>query len=276
MSAIDTKVHTTRGCFNVRQTGSGERNIVCLHPLASAGSFWDPIAAYVAQDATVWAPDLRGHGASDWDWSGFTVEDMADDIAAILTSITEAPVGVVGMSMGGCVALALALRHGDLIDSLVLADTTSSYGPDRVEKWAIRAHNARTKSRSEQIEFQLQRWFSEQFKKDSPVEVQRVVDIFLATNPAAHAAACSALGAFDCSDMLADIQIPTLVIVGENDQATPPDMAQFLHEHIPGSTLQRIPGVKHLSLLEQPDAWPMVSRALRRRDDTAPRPAGRR
>jgi 3-oxoadipate enol-lactonase len=262
MNPIDAGVYTTRGLVNVRRVGEAPRNIVCLHPLASAGAFWDPIASYLAQGATVLAPDARGHGASDWDWSGFTVEDMADNTAAVITSVTDGPVGVIGMSMGGCVAMALALQHPNLVDSLVLADTTSCYGPDRVEKWERRAHNARTKSRTEQIEFQVDRWFSDRFRTTAPDEVRRVVDIFLATNPAAHAAACGALGAFDCSRQLHEINVPTMVIVGELDEAAPPAMADTLHTRIPDSTLHVIPGVKHLSLIEQPEIWQPIAQAL--------------
>lgn len=262
MNARDTPVTTSHGTFNVRRTGDAPRHVVCLHPLASAGAFWDPIAAALAAHATVWAPDARGHGGSAWDGADFTVEDMADDTAEIIERAAGGPVGLIGMSMGGCVAMALALRHPALVDSLVLADTTSSYGPDRVAKWAQRARNAREKSRADQVPFQLDRWFSDPFRAAEPNAAQRVVDIFLATDSDAHAAACRALGGFDCTGQLGDIAVPTLVIVGELDQATPPAMAETIHRGIPQSTLHVVDGVKHMGLIEKPAEWPRIAAAV--------------
>jgi 3-oxoadipate enol-lactonase len=262
MTSRDTTVTTKHGLIAARRTGNGPRNIVCLHPLASAGVFWDPIATALAADATVLAPDARGHGASAWDGSGFTIEDMADDTADLIQRAVGEPVGVVGMSMGGCIAMALAIRHPDLVDRLVLADTTSSYGPDRVEKWAQRSRNARTKRRIDQVDFQLERWFSDSFRAEHRDGAQRIVDIFLATNSEAHAAACTALGAFDCTAELRKITVPTLIVVGELDQATPPSMADTIHRGIAGSTLHVIEGAKHMSLIEDPTAWPRLAAAL--------------
>lgn len=255
-------VDTPRGTFRIHRTGEGARNVLCLHPLASSGAFWDRVAATVGEAVTVFAPDARGHGASEWDGSTFTVQDMADDVAAIVNAVVDGPVGVVGKSMGGCVAQALAVRHPDLVDCLVLADTTSCYGPDRVEKWAQRANNAKTIPRSEQVEFQLERWFSDQFKAEHPEETQRIVDIFLSTDSVAHAAACTALGAFDGTNDLSRIRVPTLVIVGEYDQATPIEMAQGLAEGIPDAQLEVVRGAKHLSLLENSDVWPHIMQHL--------------
>lgn len=250
---------TGRGELAVRCTGSGPRATMCLHPLASSGEFWDPLAGHLGRHSRVLAPDLRGHGRTSWDRSDFSIEEMADDVAAAVTVLGAGPVSLMGMSMGGCVALAVTLRHPELVSSLILVDTTSSYGPDREEKWALRAQRALEVERTAQLAFQYERWFTEEFVRDHPAEAERVADIFLRTDSAAHAAASRALGAFDVSGSLSQIGTPTLIVVGENDMATPPAMSQVLVDAIPDSRMIVLPHVKHMSIIETESAWAAIA-----------------
>jgi 3-oxoadipate enol-lactonase len=257
------KVETPAGVLNVRTTGNGKAGVLVLHPLALSGEVWAPMAAALGAEFTVLALDARGHGDSQWDGKPFTVEELADDAAAVIRAHGTGPVGVVGMSMGGSTAVSLAVRYPDLVDRLVLADATACYGPDRVEAWAERARGAASKTREEQIPFQLTRWFSDGFNAEHGNEAQRVVDIFLATDRYAHAAACEALGGFDASAELGSIAAPTLVLVGDEDYATPPAMAEELAAGIPGARLELLLQTRHLSLVERPDVWPTIAAHLR-------------
>lgn len=255
------KLVTPRGSFEVHRSGEGNPVVLLLHPLALSGKFWSPLADYLGRTATVLALDARGHGGSSWDGGHFTVEDLAEDAAAVIEA-SGGHASVLGMSMGGCTAMALAARRPDLIDRLVLADTTSCYGPARVETWNERARNAQAKRRQEQAGFQLDRWFSERFRAEHPEQAQRVVDIFLGTDSAVHAAACLALGAFDATSELKSIKAETLVLVGEEDYATPLAMAEVIAEQIPGARLEVLRNARHLSLLEREDGWPALAAHL--------------
>lgn len=219
-----------------------------LHSLAMSGRLWDPLVAKLDGDTV--AMDARGHGDAPWDGDPFTIEDLAEDAAALIEERADGPVAVAGMSMGGCVAIALAGRRPELVNRLVLADTTANYGPNRVQAWSERADNAVTKPREEQLSFQIDRWFTPEFAERHPDEVRRVCDLFLATDSQAHAQACRALGAFDGLDLLPRITAATLVVVGEQDYATPPDMARTLAEGIPDAQLRIIPRARHFSLFE--------------------------
>jgi 3-oxoadipate enol-lactonase len=172
------------------------------------------------------------------------------------------PVGVVGMSMGGCTGLSLAARHPAMVDRLVLADTTSCYGVDRVERWQERAEVALRKARSDQGAFQLDRWFSDAFRAADPEECQRVLEIFIGTDSRAHAAACAALGAFDGTALMPLVEADTWVLVGEQDYATPPAMAETLAGGIPHARLQVLAETRHLSLVERSDVWPLLEAYL--------------
>lgn len=257
------KVDTPAGILKVRRAGRGESAVLLLHPLALTGELWAPYVELLARGCTVLAPDARGHGESQWDDRPFTIDHLADDAAAVIRANDSGPVGVLGMSMGGCTAISLAARNPELVDRLVLADTTSCYGLDRVRQWADRARAAVAKPRIEQVPFQLARWFSDEFRADHPEAVQRVVEIFMATSSDVHAAACLALGAFDASGDLSRIQAPSLILVGEDDRATPPSMAEAISSGIPRARLDVVPHTRHFSLIERADVWLQVEEHLR-------------
>lgn len=229
--------------------GHGEP-VILLHPLAQNGGFWRPFTAGLAADFQTITIDARGHGHSQWDGSPFSIDDLAQDVAAVADELAMRRIRLIGMSMGGCVAISLAASRPDLVQSLVLADTTSDYGPDKAKQWAERAHFALAKPRPEQLSFQVNRWFSPAFVEQNPAEVRRVCDIFLTTQSRSHAMACCALGEFNATESLASISSPTLITVGEEDLATPLAMAKKLQEGIIGSSLEVIPSARHFALIE--------------------------
>ncbi|MCE7002068.1 lysophospholipase [Kibdelosporangium philippinense] len=247
---------TKTGQLSVLRWGAGEP-LVLLHPLASAGELWQPVADRLAGHA-VYAPDLRGHGFSSWDGEPFAIADMADDLAQAMDTLALPTVNLLGMSMGGSVAVTFAGMYPDRVRSLILADATAWYGADAPEVWAERARKAKAVPRADQIPFQLDRWFSPQFA-DTP-EAKRAADIFLKQNSDAHAAACIAMGAMDSRPLLSSITAPTLIMVGEHDYATPPEMSAELHENIAGSTLRILPGLRHMTFIEQPELADVVAR----------------
>lgn len=231
--------------------------VVLLHPLALSGQVWGAFAD--ALPGPVLTPDARGHGKSTWDGEPFTVEDMAADVAAVVEE--NGPVDVIGMSMGASTALVLAVSRPDLVRRLILADGTACYGEDRCPVWAERAERATT-PRTDQLRFQRDRWFSEPFRRDHPDEVERIARIFLATDSKAHAAACLALGGLDARDRLGEIKAETLVLVGEEDYATPVAMAEELADGISSAKLRVLDKTRHLSIIERPDIWADLVRFL--------------
>jgi 3-oxoadipate enol-lactonase len=245
--------------LNVRRTGTAGRPVLLLHPLALSGAVWDPVAEYLGARHQVLALDARGHGESSWDGAEFTVEDMAADAAAVVEDFGAGPADVIGLSMGGSTALTLAASRPDLVHRLVLADATAWYGPDSVTEWAQRADRALNLERVKQLEFQRDRWFADPFRAGHPDEVERVCDIFVATDSKAHAAACRALGGLAARDRLGDVEAETLVVVGAEDYATPPAMSRELAAGIKGAQLRILDDARHLSLLERPDRWPVVA-----------------
>ena len=235
------------------EVGSGDgRPVLLLHSLALDRHVWDELAPLLADGRRVLALDLRGHGEAPTD-ADFTIENMAADVAATIASLGFDDVAVVGMSMGGCVAQAVAIHHGDLVGGLGLIDTTAWYGPDAKDAWEGRAQKAMTEGLRSLTGFQLNRWFGDEFREANPERGEELLEVFAANDLPSYASSCRALGAFDVRARLGDVAAPTVVIVGEDDPATSPEHARSLHEAIPGSTLHVLEGAKHLTAVERPD-----------------------
>ena len=239
--------------YRARMAGTGQPAVALVHSLAMDHRFWDPVAERLAGHASVITIDARGHGASGRGGTPYGAERMARDLLEVLDHLQVPRAVVGGASMGGCVALQFAGSHPQRTAGLALIDTTAWYGPTAPKDWEDRAQKAVAQGLASLVDFQKTRWFSDAFRARAPELVQHCIDIFLANDIEAYAASCRMLGGFDGRALLANIRVPTRVVVGEEDYAAPVAMAQALHAGIGGSTLQVIPGARHLTPLEVPD-----------------------
>ena len=239
--------------YTLYDNAAAGRPVVLIHSLAMDRSFWRPVAERLAASASVLTHDCRGHGRSDKPPGSLTVEQHADDVADLIDQRGWRTALVAGASMGGCIALVCAIRHPARVSALGLIDTTAWYGPDAAKNWEQRANAAVASSLSSLTDFQLTRWFGDKFRADNPQVVKECVDVFLRNDVAAYAQTCRMLGACDLRAGLASIAVPTAIVVGEEDYATPPAMAEAMHKAIAGSTLTMLPGARHLTPLERPD-----------------------
>lgn len=226
--------------------------LLLLHSLALDRHVWDGLLPTLRRHRTVVTVDLRGHGASPPS-AEFTIEQMADDVAATLDAAGIERVAVAGLSLGGSVAQAFASRHVDRTSALALIDTTAWYGPDAPAQWAQRAAKARGSGMRSLSEFQLARWFSDGFRRNHPQLCQGLLETFARNDLTSYEATCHALGAFDLRDEVTAVRVPTLLIVGSEDPATPPSHAQDLSERIPDASLHVLQGARHLTPVERPE-----------------------
>lgn len=234
-------------------TGTGPARVALTHSLAMDHTFWAPVAERLAADATVLTWDCRGHGASGKPKGPYTAELFADDLADIFAALGWSSAVVGGASMGGCVTLAFAGRHSGMVAGLGLFDTTAWYGPDAPKQWAERGDKALQDGLGALVGFQQTRWFSDAFRAANPQVVEECVSVFLKNDLDAYAQTCRMLGAADLRAVLPTITVPTRIVVGEEDYATPPAMAEALHAGIAGSTYTVFAGGRHLTPLETPD-----------------------
>jgi 3-oxoadipate enol-lactonase len=227
--------------------------VLLLHSLALDGSVWSPVVDLLVATAAVVTLDLTGHGRSPRA-TALTVERMADDVAATMTAIGRSSAVVVGMSLGGSVAQALAAGYPEQVSALGLVDTTAWYGPSAQADWEGRADKARTAGMKSLRDFQLERWFTPDFVQREPGVCARLLEIFEGNDLNSYVAACRALGAMDLRDRLGSLRMPTAVVVGEQDQATPVSAAEAIADRVSQAKLTVLPHGRHLTAIEQPDA----------------------
>lgn len=247
------------------EAGGQGRPIVLLHAFPLSHVMWQSQIAALSAEHHVIAPDLRGFGGT----SGFedtpSIEQMADDVAALLDAldITE-PVALCGLSMGGYVALAFARRYSERLRALILADTRAE--PDTTEAQAKRNENIQlvaSQGVAALVERMMPNLVAPGTQERQPEVVRQITALGAAQSPQGSMNALRSLrDRPDARPGLKDIKVPTLVIVGSDDTLTPPDVAQNLQVGISGAQLTVIPNAGHLSNLEQPAAFTQALRAF--------------
>jgi 3-oxoadipate enol-lactonase len=233
---------------------AGDRRVALVHSLAMGGEFWRPAVEHLSDRTSVLLIDCRGHGSSGKPAGAYSLEQFADDLSDVMDGIGWPSAVVMGASMGGSVALAFAMQHASRTDGLGLVDTTAWYGPEAPKQWEERAQRALSQGLASMVDFQKTRWFGDKFRAEHPKTVELAVETFLKTDPTAYAATCRMLGSFDLRPGLGSLKMPVRIVVGEEDYATPVDMAKAMHEGIAGSTLTVLSGRRHLTPLEDPQA----------------------
>jgi 3-oxoadipate enol-lactonase len=242
----------TRLAYAVR--GQGINGVVLIHSLAMDREFWQPVADRIVGHSPVLVYDCRGHGESDKPAGPYTVELFARDLADLLDHVGWTSALAAGASMGGCIALAFAAAYPARTAALGLVDTTACYGAAAPKLWAERGSRAATAGMAALVEFQTTRWFGDEFRAQQPQIVRHSVNVFLRNDVQAYVETCTMLGAADLRAALPAMTMPTAIVVGEEDYATPIAMAEAMHRGIESSTLTVLKGARHLTPLEVPDA----------------------
>ena len=234
--------------------GAGEA-VLLVHAIGCDHRMWDGLAEALSPRFRVIRMDVRGHGASAVTPRPYSLDQLADDARDVLDGLKIDKAHWVGLSMGGMIGQAFALRHPKRLRKLVLANTTSSYGAQGPEMWAARAKAVGEGGMAAIKEIAMQRYFTDDFRASHSDIVDRIGDGFLATDPAGYIACCDAIRDLDFTGDLHRIQAPTLVIAGEKDVGTPVAMSETIAKAIPGAQLSVIKGAAHLSALENPEAF---------------------
>ncbi len=229
--------------------------VVLLHCLGVDHHLWDIAAEGLERDFSLLSYDFPGHGETPLPSQPYGVEQLSDQLAAVLQREGVRRAHVAGISLGGLVAQHFAAQHPSLVDRLVLVDTTPRYVDDMRRMWVERAATARTQGVPALIDGLLQIWFTPQFLAANPPAVQYVRDTLARTSGEGYALACEALGAADLRPYAKQIAAPTLVVCGDNDVPPFLDAARWLAETIPQTRLAWLGPARHASILEQPEAF---------------------
>jgi 3-oxoadipate enol-lactonase len=243
MAKLDTDVRIIR-------EGSGA-TLVLLHCLGVDHRFWD-FARPLGTDFTLLRYDLPGHGTSPVPHGPYDIEDLADQLAGVLRAPGIGRASIAGISLGGLIAQDLAARYPELVDELILVDTTPRYTDEMRAMWAERAATARGKGVAAMVDPLLKIWFSDNADAQAPQAVAYVREALSRTSGEGYALACEALARADLRDGAPRIKARTLVLCGDDDIPSFLDAARWLASSIPAARLSWIVGTRHASVLERP------------------------
>ncbi len=225
------------------------------HSLACNLSMWDPQMAQLTKRYKVLRFDTRGHGGSSAPQGPYTLEQMADDVHGLFAALGIRETHWAGLSMGGMIGETYALKYPGVFRSMVLADTTSRRPPNAAQMWGDRILMAREKGMDALVESTLGRWFTEPYRTAHPEVISRIGNDIRSTPVDGFAGCCDAIAKIDVLDRLKEINCPALVIVGDQDHGTPPEMARQIHANLRGSELLIIKSAAHLSNVEQSEIF---------------------
>jgi 3-oxoadipate enol-lactonase len=229
--------------------------VTLSHSLATDLSMWDPQLEALRTQYRVLRYDTRGHGDTEAPAGAYALEQLADDARALLAALGIARTHWVGLSMGGMIGQTMALTTPEIFSSLVLCDTSSRIPAEARPLWQERIKTAETQGMEPLVEPTIGRWFTPPFIAGRPDVVDRVRAMIRATPPPGYAGCCHAISRLDLTDRLGTIRLPTLIVVGEDDQGTPVAASKAIQERIKGSQLEILKSAAHLSNIEQPDAF---------------------
>jgi 3-oxoadipate enol-lactonase len=252
---VTTAADTSSVRIAWERRGAGDP-LLLIHGLGYARWGWEPVADALARKHEVLLFDNRGIGESDAPPGPYTVSMLAQDAVSVLDAAGVERAHVLGTSLGGMVALQLALDRPDRIDRLVLASTTAG-GPASapMPEQTVRLMQ---EAPSLPSDVALRRFVENAFgPTPDEQKVERILEHRLATAqpPAAWAAQAAAGAAFDVWERVPEIRVPTLVLTGDRDAVVDARNSESLAARIPGARLEVFPGLGHLFFWEDPQRF---------------------
>jgi 3-oxoadipate enol-lactonase / 4-carboxymuconolactone decarboxylase len=259
---------TPSNTLQYRFDGPEEAPVLILGPsLGTTWHMWDRQIPELTKQWRVFRFDLPGHGGAPAYPAG-SVAELAERLLVTLDGLGVQRFGYAGCAFAGALGMELALRHPERIASLALIAASPRFGtPDEFRQRGV---IVRTNGLDPIARTSPDRWFTSGFASAQPAITEWAVQMVRTTDPGCYIASCEALASFDVRAQLARVGVPTLVLVGSDDQVTGPAEARTLVAGIPDARLAVVPGASHLVPVEQPAA---VTDLLVRHFSTAWQPA---
>ena len=224
--------------------------VVFLNSLGTDCRIWDDLILELGGRIRSLSYDERGQGLTQSPDGPYTIMEHADDLAGLLDGLGWGPAVLCGLSIGGMIAMAAAVRRPDLVQGLVLADTADLIGPR--EFWDTRIGQVRADGLQPLAATVMERWFGASYLRDQPVAVRGWTTLFAQAPVTGYLGSCAALRDADLSGVLSEIEIPAVCVCGSQDQSTPTSAVRSLARRLPDASYVEIPGAGHLTPVERP------------------------
>ncbi|MCT1352015.1 3-oxoadipate enol-lactonase [Gordonia hongkongensis] len=225
--------------------------VVLSNSLGSTHRMWDSQVAALEERFRVVRYDTRGHGDSPVPPGPYSIDELADDVIALLDRFDIERAHLVGLSLGGMTMMRVAARNPERVDRLALLCTAAYLPP--AQGWTDRAALVRADGTSAVAAAVVQRWFTPGYLAANTEARQQFEAMVAATPAEGYAACCEAISAMDQRSDLSSIIAPTLAIAGADDPATPPDLLRVIVDAVPNGRLLVVPDSAHLANAEQVD-----------------------
>lgn len=244
----DVAISTDHISYDIE--GPPEAPVVLLaHSIGTTRELWQPQRAALAKAFRVVRYDARGHGRSSAPSGDYALDRLGTDAITILDALGVRRAHVVGLSLGGLTAMWLGLHAPERVGGLVLANTAARIGVP--ERWEERIAQVQAGGVEAVVDLAIGRWFSEAFRAREGDTVAAYRRLLAGCSPAGYAGCCAVLRDADLRDDIARIGAPTLIIAGDQDQATTLADAELMRARIPHARLLTL-SAAHLSNVEQP------------------------
>ena len=222
--------------------------VVLSNSLGATRGMWDPQVPALAERYRVVTYDARSHGESPAPAGPYSLDDLVDDLVALMDAVGVPRASVVGLSLGGMTAMRLAAREPGRVDRLALLCTSAKTDP---QGFLDRAAAARSGGTAPLAPAVVTRWLTPAFAAEHPDLVARLEAMIAAADDEGYAACCEVVAGMDLRGDLARITAPTLVVAGADDPALPPEHQRVVADGIPGAELLTVGPAAHLANLER-------------------------
>ena len=212
-------------------------------------TMWDPQVPALTGRFRVVRYDTRGHGRSAVPDGDSTIDDLTDDVVALLDRLGVDSAHVAGLSIGGMTALRLAAREPRRVRTLTVLCSSAHPGND--QSWRDRAAAVRAAGTGSIADAVISRWLTPAYAAAHPDTVAGLRAVFEANPDEGYASCCAVLAGLDLRDDLDRITAPTLVVSGAEDPALPPEHQQLIADRVPGARLLTVSPGAHLANIEQ-------------------------
>lgn len=229
--------------------------IVYLHSLGADLRIYDAVVARLPERRHL-RFDQRGHGLSDAPEGPYSIGQLASDVTELMSANGVEQAVIVGVSVGGLIALRAALDTPERLVGLVLSDTAAKIGDE--DTWKARIEAVDEQGLAALADGTLLRWFPEEFRDANEPFIHGYRNMVARSPAEGYRATCAALRDEDLRHRLAEVSLATLVICGSEDASTPPPLVQELASGLPRARFELIVGAGHLPMADTPDAFTSV------------------
>jgi (E)-2-((N-methylformamido)methylene)succinate hydrolase len=235
-----------------RSEGSGPA-VVLIHGVGGDLASWDAVAAPLAERFQVIRMDLTGHGRSPLLKGPCTADDFARDVTGVMDELKVPSACIAGFSLGGQIAMALALSSPQRVRRMALVSTVAGRTDTERKNAVGRIDVLKEKGIGEIARGNVERWFTDAFRQKHPELVEARVKVLMQSDPISFLHAFTVFATAEFSERLSEIKVPTLIVTGEHDLSATPRMARLMHERIAGSRMEVLQGLRHSLLIEAPE-----------------------